>query len=80
MAQESKDERESRRILERVAREAEAGGIVQRTTRRAQDHLAATDVDPEDKIEQWGTRIGRTIAALVSIAVIVAVLLYLLRG
>jgi len=80
MAEESKDERESRRILERVAREAESGGIVQRATRRAQNHLAATDIGSDDRIEQWGTRIGRTIAALVSIAVIVAVLLYLLRG
>ena len=80
MPQESHDERESRRILERVAREAEAGGIVQRTTRRAQDHLAATDVDPGDRIEQWGTRIGRLIAALVSIAVIVAVIVYLAQG
>lgn len=80
MPQESVDERESRRILERVAREAEAGGIVQRTTRRAQDHLAAADVDPTDKIEQWGTRIGRLIAALVSIGVIVAVIIYLAQG
>ena len=80
MAQESNDERESRRILERVAREAEGAGIVQRAAQRAQNHLAATDVDPDDKIEQWGTRIGRSIAALVSIAVIAAVLLYLARG
>jgi hypothetical protein len=76
MAQGSNDERESRRILERVAREAEGGGIVQ----RAQGHLAATDIDPEDKIEQWGTRIGRSIAAVVSVAVIVAVLVYLTGG
>ncbi|MGE0282504.1 MAG: hypothetical protein AB7P20_18085 [Rhizobiaceae bacterium] len=80
MPQESRDERESRRILERLAREAEAGGIVQRTTRRAQDHLSAADVDPSDKIEQWGTRIGRTISVLVSIAAIVAAIIYLAGG
>jgi cytochrome c-type biogenesis protein CcmH/NrfG len=80
MAQQTNDQRESRRILERVAREAEAGGIVQQTARRAHNHLAAADVDPDDRIEQWGTRIGRIIAALVSIAVIVAVLIYLARG
>lgn len=80
MAQQTNDQRESRRILERVAREAEAGGIVQQTAHRAHNHLAAADVDPDDRIEQWGTRIGRIIAVLVSIAVIVAVLIYLARG
>ena len=73
-------ETESRRIIERISRETEAGGLVQRTTRRAQDHLAATDADPADKIEQWGTRIGRAIAALFTIAVIIWALMYLARS
>lgn len=80
MAQEGNDERESRRVLDRLARETEAGGLVQHTSRRAQDHFAATDVDPNDRIEKWGTRIGRLLAALLSIAVIVAVFLYLTQG
>lgn len=78
--QESEKERESRRILSRIAHEAEAGGILQHTARRAQNHLSATDIDPTDPIERWGTRIGRSIAALISIAMIVAVLVYLMQG
>lgn len=73
-------ETESRRIIERVSREIEAGGFVQRTAQRAQNHLSATDADPDDRIEQWGTRIGRLIAALVTIAAIVSVLIYLARS
>lgn len=64
------DEQESRRILKQVDGEMQPGGLVQRTSERLQDHLAASDVDAHDPIEQWGTRIGRTIGALVTIAVI----------
>jgi hypothetical protein len=62
---------ESRRILERVAREAAAGGLAGRTVARARDHFAAADVEPDDRLELWGTRIGRTIAAIVLGAMLV---------
>jgi hypothetical protein len=62
---------ESRRILERIAREADAGGIAGRTMGRARDHFAAADVQPDDRLEVWGTRIGRAIAAVVLGAMLV---------
>ena len=53
---------ESRRILDRVSQEAEAGGrgVIDRAADRAHHHLAASDVDQSDWAEYWGTRIGRT--------------------
>ena len=51
---------ESRRILDRVAREEHSGlGFLGRGTERARGHLAADDADQNDWIEVWGTRIGR---------------------
>jgi hypothetical protein len=55
---------ESRRILERVAREADSGGLLGRTMGRARDHLKAADADQADWAEVWGTRIGRTVGAV----------------
>ena len=58
---------ESRRILERVARETEPSGLYglgQRTAKRARNHLGAADADQGDWIEVWGTRIGRTLGIL----------------
>jgi hypothetical protein len=61
---------ESRRILDRVAREGDAGGfaLLGRTAARTRDHLGATDADQSDWAELWGTRIGRLIGALALVA------------
>jgi hypothetical protein len=63
---------ESRRILDRVAREADSSGLalVGRTVERARNHLGAADADRDDWAEVWGTRIGRGIAAVLTIALI----------
>jgi hypothetical protein len=63
---------ESRRILDRVAREADSSGLalVGRTVERTRDHLTAADADGNDWAELWGTRIGRGIAALLTVALI----------
>ena len=77
------DERaESRRILDRVSREAESGGrsAIDRAANRARDHLTATDVDRDDWAEYWGTRIGRTIGAAFLLGAIVWLVLYLAQG
>ena len=77
------DERaESRRILDRVSREAESGGrsAIDRAANRARDHLTATDVDRDDWAEYWGTRIGRTIGAVFLLGAIVWLVLYLAQG
>lgn len=45
---------ESRRIINRVGAESEAGMV-----QRARDHMAGRDADEKDWAELWGTRIGR---------------------
>jgi hypothetical protein len=84
MADDNDSERkaESRRILERVSQEAESGGrsVVDRAARRARDHVTASDVDQDDWVEYWGTRIGRTLGALALVGLIVWLVLYLARG
>lgn len=65
---------ESRRILGRMAEESTSSGLAH----RAQNHLAAADVDANDPIEKWGTRIGRTIAACVLLFMIAWAVLFVL--
>ena len=73
---------ESRRILDRVARESEAGGrsLIARTAKRAHDHVSAVDVDPADPIEHYGTRIGRILGFLVTIGLFLWLISFLIRG
>jgi hypothetical protein len=72
---------ESRRVLDRVAREQHSGlGFLGRGTERARGHLAADDADQNDWIEVWGTRIGRTIGVIVIAAFLVWAVSYLVSG
>ncbi|CDX25547.1 conserved hypothetical protein [Mesorhizobium sp. ORS 3324] len=65
------DEKESRRILERVARETVPGAsFIARAAKGARDHVAAADADRSDPIEYWGTRIGRTLGLVVAIGLL----------
>jgi hypothetical protein len=59
---------ESRRILERVARDS--SGLLGRTVARARDHFGAADADQADRVELWGTLIGRAIGAVALCAVL----------
>ena len=54
-------ERESRRILDRVAQESETIGAssMRRVADQVKGHMQAKDEDAEDWAELWGTRIGR---------------------
>jgi hypothetical protein len=70
---------ESRRILDRVAREGQAG-LLGRSAARAQGHLSAVDVDQNDRIEVWGTRIGRAIGILAIVAFCIWLVVYLSSG
>ncbi len=72
-------EREARRILDRIARETEPGSAspAARATRAARDHLAAADVEPDDRIEYWGTRIGRVLGLLLALGMMVWLGLFL---
>ena len=78
----SNDADESRRILDRVAREGGSGGasVVSRTARRAHDHFSGADVDRDDRIEYWGTRIGRLLGLLICAGLLVWLVIFLLRG
>jgi hypothetical protein len=84
MAEDRESERkaESRRILERVSREAESGGhtVIDRAARRARDHVTAADVDRDDWVEYWGTRIGRILGLLLLVGLIVWLVIYLARN
>jgi hypothetical protein len=74
-------EREARRILDRVEKESSAdASLVGRGTSRLRGHLNADDVDQTDRIEVWGTRVGRGIGFLITLAIIGWLVLYLLGG
>jgi hypothetical protein len=83
MAERPDDESESRRILERVARETVPGGaasFVARTAKDARDRVTAADVDRADPIEYWGTRIGRTLGLIVAIGLLAWLVYVATRG
>ena len=84
MADDRESERraESRRILERVSQEAESGGhsAIDRAARRARDHVTAADVDRDDWVEYWGTRIGRILGRLLLVGLIAWLVIYLARN
>lgn len=81
MAERDRDrERESRRILDRMARESDpSGSLAARTARRVRDHVEASDADQDDRIELWGTRIGRVLG-LVLLVVLSAWLISFFAG
>lgn len=56
---------ESRRIIERTAAESDASMV-----RRARDHMSGVDADENDRIEVWGTRIGRWLGLLLLVYLI----------
>jgi len=71
---------ESRRILDRVSQESEAGSsLLGSATRRMRDHLAATDTDQADQIEYWGTRIGRALGFVITLAIIAALIVFIMQ-
>ena len=82
MAERQDSEKESRRILERVARETDPAGnsFVARATKGMHDHITAADADRADPIEVWGTRIGRTLGLLLALGLMVWLVLYVIRG
>ena len=77
---ESDRETESRRILDRVSREAESGGasMTGRMAKRVHGHMAAGDVDRADWAEYWGTRIGRLLSLILMVGLIVWLVMFVL--
>lgn len=51
---------ESRRILKQIDQEIDPSrSLLERSARRARDHMAGADADQNDASELWGTRVGR---------------------
>lgn len=71
------DEAESRRIINRVGAESEAS-MARRVSRRARDHLSASDAPEDDWVEVWGTRIGRLLGLLVFAALVSWLVFYVI--
>lgn len=68
-----REREEALRALDRVQAESEtvAGSTFVRMAERTKSHLAAGDKDPEDRIEVWGSRIGRMAGVLFAIGLII---------
>ncbi|WP_316861902.1 hypothetical protein [uncultured Cohaesibacter sp.] len=65
-------QQQAERALKRVEMEGEALGTsaFARTANKAKDHLGAADMDRNDPIEVWGTRIGRIGGAIFAIILV----------
>ncbi|MBS9721555.1 hypothetical protein JYU29_12760 [Tianweitania sp. BSSL-BM11] len=72
MTRDDERTREAQRILERMNGESEGSPmeVVSRTAARGRDHFSAVDADESDRIEVWGTRIGRMISIILLLAVV----------
>ena len=69
MSQDDDRQAESRRIIGRVGLESEAS-MARRAADRVAGHMSGRDAQSDDRIEVWGTRIGRWLG--------VALLIYVL--
>ena len=58
MSRDKDSEAESRRIIGRVGAESEAS-MARRAADRVAGHMTGRDAEGGDRIELWGTRIGR---------------------
>lgn len=75
------DTDESRRILDRIAKESDpSGSLAVRTARRVEKHMRAEDADQADSIEVWGTRIGRVIGIVLLVVLLGWLLSYVVGG
>jgi hypothetical protein len=76
MASDRNEDAETRRILDRVNRETQ-GGILSGAMDEARGFVTKKDGEAEDRVEYWGTRIGRSISLIITVAVIGGCLIYL---
>ena len=74
-------DREARKALERVARDAEVVGQSSfvRAAGKARGHLSGADADPSDPVEVWGRRVGRGLSVVAFIALAIWLIGYLAR-
>lgn len=74
-----KEKREAKRIIERARQQSEPSATPH-STERVRQHFAAGDADQNDPSELWGTRIGRGLALVAALALVVWLLAFLARG
>jgi hypothetical protein len=79
---ETDNDKASRRILARVAQEADSGSasLLASSSRKFRDHVSAVDADRADPIEIWGTRIGRTLGLAISVVILIMLVIWIVRG
>ncbi|POF32705.1 hypothetical protein [Roseibium marinum] len=68
-----KQREEALRALDRVEAESETivGSTFVRMADRARNHMSAGDKDEDDRIEVWGTRVGRGLGLVFAIGLAV---------
>lgn len=71
---------ESRRILDRISDEADRSSLLSRATSGVRSHVTAKDGQAEDRIDRLGTRIGRSLALILTAAVVVGLAIFLFLG
>ncbi len=78
--QDRQRDEESKRILTRLSQEEGAGGLggLSAAMRSAREKVAPPPPDGADTIEYWGTRIGRGLGFLITLAIVGWLLVYLL--
>ena len=79
LPEDDQKKRESQRIIDRIQKESEGGGMLGSTVRRVENHLGAKDADQNDWAEVWGTRIGRSIGAFVVVVLFIYLVNFLLN-
>lgn len=71
---------ESRRILDRVSREADSGSLLARASSGLRRHVTAKDAEADDPIDYWGTRIGRALGLIICAGLFIWLIVLLIRG
>lgn len=73
---------ESEEILARIKSETGSGarGLITRSFHRSREHLQASELDGEDRIEVWATRIGRILGLMIMLAMMVWLVIYILQA
>ncbi|MBO6506938.1 MAG: hypothetical protein JJ866_09875 [Roseibium sp.] len=67
---------EALKAIKRVEAESEtvAGSTFVRMADRAKSHMSAADKDEDDRIEVWGTRIGRGLGLIFFVGLVIYLL------
>ncbi len=71
--QNDKKREEALQALDRVQAESETitGSTFVRMAERAKGHMSASDKEEDDRIEVWGTRIGRAAGLVFAIGLVI---------